>query len=37
MGIFALVFRTNNMKTPAGRARKIQQLVAMLAGGGMTG
>jgi uncharacterized protein YdeI (YjbR/CyaY-like superfamily) len=30
---FALVFRTNNMKTPAGRARKIAALVAMLARG----
>jgi len=29
----ALVFRTNNMKTPAGRARKIAALVAMLARG----
>ena len=28
--LFALAFRTNNMKTPAGRARKIAQLVAML-------
>ncbi len=31
--LFALVFRTNNMKTPAGRARKIVELVAMLARG----
>ena len=31
MNLFALAFRTNNMKTPAGRARKIAQLVAMLA------
>ena len=31
--IFALAFRTNNMKTPAGRARKIASLVAMLARG----
>lgn len=31
--LFALVFRTNNMKTPEGRARKIAQLVAMLARG----
>jgi uncharacterized protein YdeI (YjbR/CyaY-like superfamily) len=31
--LFALAFRTNNMKTPAGRARKIEQLVAMLARG----
>jgi uncharacterized protein YdeI (YjbR/CyaY-like superfamily) len=29
--LFALAFRTNNMKTPAGRARKIAALVAMLA------
>ena len=28
--LFALAFRTNNMKTPAGRARKIASLVAML-------
>jgi uncharacterized protein YdeI (YjbR/CyaY-like superfamily) len=28
--LFALAFRTNNMKTAAGRARKIAQLVAML-------
>jgi uncharacterized protein YdeI (YjbR/CyaY-like superfamily) len=28
--LFALAFRTNNMKTPAGRARKIVALVAML-------
>ena len=28
--LFALAFRTNNMKTPAGRARKIAVLVAML-------
>jgi uncharacterized protein YdeI (YjbR/CyaY-like superfamily) len=27
---FALVFRTNNMKTDAGRKRKIEQLVVML-------
>ena len=33
MNLFALAFRTNNMKTPAGRARKIVQLVAMLARG----
>ncbi|HXG87397.1 MAG TPA: YdeI/OmpD-associated family protein [Vicinamibacterales bacterium] len=33
MNLFALAFRTNNMKTPAGRARKIETLVAMLAGG----
>jgi uncharacterized protein YdeI (YjbR/CyaY-like superfamily) len=31
--LFALGFRTNNMKTAAGRARKIEQLVAMLARG----
>lgn len=31
--LFALGFRVNNMKTPAGRARKIQTLVAMLARG----
>jgi len=31
--LFALVYRTNAMKTPAGRARKIATLVAMLAGG----
>jgi uncharacterized protein YdeI (YjbR/CyaY-like superfamily) len=31
--LFSLVFRTNNMKTPAGRARKIETLVAMLAKG----
>jgi uncharacterized protein YdeI (YjbR/CyaY-like superfamily) len=30
--LFSLMFRTNNMKTPAGRARKIAELVAMLAG-----
>ena len=30
MNLFALRFRTNNMKTPAGRARKIAALVAML-------
>ena len=29
--LFALAFRTNNMKTPAGRAKKITELVAMLA------
>jgi uncharacterized protein YdeI (YjbR/CyaY-like superfamily) len=33
MNLFALAFRTNNMKTPAGRARKIATLVAMLARG----
>lgn len=31
--LFALAFRTNNMKTPAGRARKIASLVSMLARG----
>jgi uncharacterized protein YdeI (YjbR/CyaY-like superfamily) len=31
--LFALAFRTNSMKTAAGRARKIQTLVAMLARG----
>lgn len=31
--LFALAFRTNNMKTPAGRARKVAALVAMLARG----
>jgi uncharacterized protein YdeI (YjbR/CyaY-like superfamily) len=30
MNLFALRFRTNNMKTPAGRAKKIAALVAML-------
>jgi uncharacterized protein YdeI (YjbR/CyaY-like superfamily) len=33
MNLFALAFRTNNMKTPAGRAKKISDLVAMLARG----
>jgi len=33
MNLFALTFRTNNMKTPEGRARKIAALVAMLARG----
>jgi uncharacterized protein YdeI (YjbR/CyaY-like superfamily) len=33
LNLFALAFRTNNMKTPAGRARKIESLVAMLARG----
>lgn len=33
MNLFSLVFRTNNMKTPEGRARKIAALVAMLARG----
>ncbi|MEO7521359.1 MAG: YdeI/OmpD-associated family protein [Gemmatimonas sp.] len=31
--LFALTFRTNNMKTSAGRAKKIATLVAMLARG----
>lgn len=31
--LFALAFRTNHMKTPAGRARKIAAIVAMLAQG----
>jgi uncharacterized protein YdeI (YjbR/CyaY-like superfamily) len=30
MNLFALAFRTNNMRTPAGRARKVAELVAML-------
>ena len=33
MNLFALTFRTNNMKTEAGRAKKIAELVAMLARG----
>jgi uncharacterized protein YdeI (YjbR/CyaY-like superfamily) len=33
VNLFALAFRTNNMKTPAGRARKIAALVTMLARG----
>jgi uncharacterized protein YdeI (YjbR/CyaY-like superfamily) len=33
MNLFALTFRTNNMKTPAGRARKIAVLVDLLARG----
>jgi uncharacterized protein YdeI (YjbR/CyaY-like superfamily) len=33
VNLFSLAFRTNNMKTPAGRARKIASLVAMLARG----
>jgi uncharacterized protein YdeI (YjbR/CyaY-like superfamily) len=33
MDLFALTFRTNNMKTPEGRKRKIAALVAMLARG----
>jgi uncharacterized protein YdeI (YjbR/CyaY-like superfamily) len=28
--LFALAFRVNNMKTPAGRAKKIADLVSML-------
>jgi uncharacterized protein YdeI (YjbR/CyaY-like superfamily) len=31
--LFSLTFRTNNMKTPAGRAKKIAALVAMLSRG----
>ena len=31
--LFGLAFRTNNMRTPAGRARKIASLVEMLARG----
>jgi uncharacterized protein YdeI (YjbR/CyaY-like superfamily) len=31
--LFALAFRTNNMRTAAGRAKKIAELVAMLARG----
>lgn len=33
MHLFALAFRVSNMKTPAGRAKKIQILVALLARG----
>jgi len=33
LNLFAMAFRTNNMKTPAGRAKKIAALVAMLARG----
>jgi uncharacterized protein YdeI (YjbR/CyaY-like superfamily) len=33
MNLFSLVFRTNNMKTAEGRAKKIETLVAMLARG----
>jgi uncharacterized protein YdeI (YjbR/CyaY-like superfamily) len=33
MTLLALAYRTNNMKTPAGRAKKIAALVAMLARG----
>jgi uncharacterized protein YdeI (YjbR/CyaY-like superfamily) len=35
MNLFALTFRTNNMKTPAGRAKKMATLVAMLERGKM--
>jgi uncharacterized protein YdeI (YjbR/CyaY-like superfamily) len=31
--LFSLAFRTNNMKTPAGRARQIARLVETLARG----
>jgi uncharacterized protein YdeI (YjbR/CyaY-like superfamily) len=30
MNLFALAYRTNSMRTPAGRARKVAELVAML-------
>lgn len=33
LNLFALAFRTNNMRTPAGRTRKIAALVEMLARG----
>ena len=33
MNLFVLAFRTNHMKTPAGRARKIGEIVDMLARG----
>jgi uncharacterized protein YdeI (YjbR/CyaY-like superfamily) len=33
LNLFALAFRTNNMKTPAGRTKKIAELVTMLARG----
>ena len=33
MNLFVLAFRTNNMRTPAGRAKKVAALVAMLARG----
>lgn len=33
LNLFALAYRTNSMKTPAGRAKKIATLVAMLARG----
>lgn len=36
MELFALAFRTNRMRTPAGRARKIAELVAMLERGETT-
>jgi uncharacterized protein YdeI (YjbR/CyaY-like superfamily) len=31
--LFSITYRTNKMKTPAGRARKIDELVAMLSRG----
>jgi len=34
--LFSLTFRVNSLKTPAGRAKKIEALVAMLARGGTT-
>ena len=33
MNLFALAYRTNAMKTPSGRAKKIAALVEMLARG----
>ena len=33
--LFALTFRTNNMRTPSGRAKKVEELVAMLERGEM--
>jgi uncharacterized protein YdeI (YjbR/CyaY-like superfamily) len=33
MSLFRLAFRTNKMKTPAGRERKISELVDLLARG----
>jgi uncharacterized protein YdeI (YjbR/CyaY-like superfamily) len=33
VNLFAITFRTNNMKTPEGRAKKIVALVSMLARG----
>jgi len=33
MNLFAIAFRVNNMKTPAGRTKKIADLVEMLANG----